>query len=184
MIKREYALKQPRDANNKFASIPFEERFWPKVDKTESCWLWTANIRNGYGMSQSRDNTVRMAHRLAYEELVGEIPKGKELDHLCHTWDKSCLGGYECPHRRCVNPDHLEPVTHLVNGRRGRAGVVSAARQRAKTHCKFGHPFDEKNTKYTSAGARVCRRCDADRHNKIRWDKEKLIKNDIRKDVA
>ncbi len=155
--------------------VDFEKRFWEKVDKTDYCWIWEADIRNGYGLSQDRNKTVRSAHRIAYEEIVGDIPEGLELDHLCHTWDKECMGGHGCLHRRCVNPEHLQPVTHLENGRRGRAGIVSAKRQRSKTHCKWGHPFDDGNTWIEKDGSRHCRECDANRH-RLRYK----IKEDIR----
>lgn len=71
------------------------ERFWAKVEKTDSCWLWTA-ARNttGYGMASWKGKKNIVAHRLAYELLVGPIPVGKLALHKCDT-----------PH--CVNPDHL-----------------------------------------------------------------------------
>lgn len=79
------------------------------------------------------------AYRFAYEFLVGPIPDGLELDHLCRV-------------RLCVNPAHLEPVTHAENNKR--AGV-------AKTHCKWGHPYNEANTyrRRDRPGNRQCRVC-------------------------
>lgn len=84
-----------------------EARFWAKVDKTETCWLWTAAIRrrSGYGVFSHQARTM-LAHRFAYELLVGPIPDGLVIDHLCRV-------------RHCVNPDHLEPVTQRENLRRG-----------------------------------------------------------------
>ena len=87
--------------------------FWPKVEVTGACWLWTASCsRNGYG--QWNDGTGRMvtAHRQAYETLVGLVPVGLDLDHLCRV-------------RQCVNPDHLEPVTRLENLRRGPSTIIA-----------------------------------------------------------
>jgi len=87
------------------------ERFWSKVDKTGDCWIWNGGVgAGGYGAFGSYDEaddpiTVR-AHRYAYEALVGPIPAGLVLDHLCRV-------------RRCVNPAHLEPVTNAENIRRG-----------------------------------------------------------------
>ncbi len=81
------------------------------------CWLWTAYVQplhreqgrsGGYG-TLSWQGTTRYAHRVVYELLVGVIPVGMEVDHLCRT-------------RHCVNPKHLEPVTRKVNARRGRNG--------------------------------------------------------------
>ncbi len=82
------------------------ERFWAKVEKTDGCWLWTgAENGRGYGTFWSEGMVVR-AHRWAYGHLAGPIPDGLDLDHLCRV-------------KSCVNPDHLEPVTHRVNVRRG-----------------------------------------------------------------
>jgi hypothetical protein len=82
-------------------------RFWSKVDKggPGGCWVWTASLNNmGYPRFNAGDREM-LAHRFAYEDVVGPIPDGLELDHLC---------------RRpvCVNPAHLEPVTHRENMRR------------------------------------------------------------------
>lgn len=72
----------------------------------EGCWVWTAGFnRYGYGTMSVR-HKKRMAHRLTYELLIGFIPDGFDLDHLCRN-------------TRCVNPAHLEPVTHGENVRRG-----------------------------------------------------------------
>lgn len=83
----------------------YEARFWAKVNKTESCWQWTAAILNGYGrFGVYRDGKQRsgLAHRVAYEFIVGPIPEGKFLDHVCHN-------------KACVNPAHLRVVTNKQN---------------------------------------------------------------------
>lgn len=124
-----------------------DQRFWAKVDKTETCWLWTAGLnRHGYGQFKLNGRT-RTAHRLAYEWLVGEIPEGLHLDHLCRV-------------RHCVNPDHLEPVTCRVNLLRGE---TLQARNAAKTHCPQGHPYDR-----LRAGRRVCSICRRDAMRRLR----------------
>ena len=71
------------------------------VDATGDCWLWTGHCNQfGYGVVKHRGaDRDRMAHLVLYEQLVGAVPDGLELDHLCRV-------------RNCVNPDHLEPVTH------------------------------------------------------------------------
>lgn len=117
------------------------DRFWSKVRPEGDCWVWTASTRNG-GYGQFRiDGRVKVAHRLAFEELRDEIPGGLVLDHLCRN-------------RKCVNPDHLDPVTDQVNIARGEGGV----NQRRKTHCPQGHPYDEQNTRRYRTG-RYCRTC-------------------------
>jgi HNH endonuclease len=130
-----------------------EERFWRKVEKTEACWLWTAHISpSGYGIFKY-DGTPKNAHRYAYQLLVGPIPEGLEIDHLCRV-------------RNCVNPEHLEAVTHLENVRRGVyvAMPILTRINAEKTHCKYGHPFSGNNLivrKYGNNGKtrRECRTC-------------------------
>lgn len=83
------------------------ERFWTKVNKTATCWLWTgAGDGFGYGHFNAgggRANSVYVkAHRFAYEQLVGPIPKGLHIDHICHN-------------PPCVNPDHLRAVENRIN---------------------------------------------------------------------
>lgn len=121
--------------------------FWKKVQPSSDCWLWTANTSRGYGQfAVVRDSpkTVSMrAHRVAYRLMVGPIPEGIKLDHLCHNADADCRGGEGCRHRRCCNPRHLEPVTQRVNLLRGKG---FPARQAAQTACIHGHQFDAENT--------------------------------------
>lgn len=97
-----------------------------KVDPHTGCWLWLKNVRMGYGRKWDGDKLVS-AHVWYWEQKHGPIPPGTDLDHLCHNRDKSCKGGPRCRHRRCVNPDHLEPATRSVNVRRGRTGKLTAA---------------------------------------------------------
>lgn len=84
---------------------PFD-RFWAKVEKTETCWLWTSNLtHNGYPTFWFEGKTVR-AHRWIYEQMVGPIPEGWEVDHV------KARG---CTSYSCVNPAHLEAVTTAEN---------------------------------------------------------------------
>lgn len=89
---------------------PAVERFWEKVDRRgpADCWLWTATrtAKDGHGRFYPITGKGVLAHRFAYELLVGPIPDGLVIDHLCRV-------------RLCVNPAHLEPVTAEENTRRG-----------------------------------------------------------------
>lgn len=121
------------------------------------CWPWQRGIdaTSGYGILRHRKG----AHRYVYTRLKGPIPDGLDLDHLCHNRDPLCPGGATCLHRRCVNPDHLEPVTGPVNTLRGKS---TAALNLKKTHCSKGHPYDTENTRLkTDQHGRTCRRCKA-----------------------
>jgi hypothetical protein len=122
-----------------------QERFWSKVDKTETCWLWTAGkTHKGYGQfttTVNQEETKWGSHRYSYELLVGPIPDDLVLDHLCKI-------------RHCVNPSHLEPVTLSENTRRGNAGKFNAR----KTHCPQGHPYSGDNLRMHN-GRRHCITC-------------------------
>ena len=118
---------------------PEAERFWPKVQVTGFCWIWTASLtRDGYGKFSLAGGGWGMAHRWAYEELVGPIPEALVIDHLCRI-------------RNCVNPDHLEPVTPALNA--GRSVPAN------KTHCKSGHPLSGANLSFYGRGGRRCLAC-------------------------
>jgi hypothetical protein len=122
---------------------PADVRFWSKVDASGVCWEWTASDdgAKGYGRFDHQS-----AHRWAYEFLVGPIPEGMTLDHLCLN-------------KRCVNPDHLEVVTAGVNTLRG--GSVAAVNAR-KTHCPAGHPYEGDNLRvYIRPSGHAMRTCKA-----------------------
>jgi len=139
-------LARTRLSNGQFTSgpeRPIWERFWEKVNITETCWLWTASVVKGaYGHFGLRHGTMVYAHRFLYEQIFGPVPVGMELDHLCRT-------------PACVNPFHLEPVTHQENTSRGDVGNHNKSR----VHCLRGHPFDEVNTYIDPRGKRQCRAC-------------------------
>ena len=125
------------------AQLP--ERFRSKVVVDDSgCWLWCTSLKeSGYGLYSTGNSSVS-AHRYSYELLVGAVPMGLELDHLCRV-------------RRCVNPVHLEAVTHAENVRRSNEAL---GRGPYATHCSAGHDFTPSNT-YVDPGnnGRCCRLC-------------------------
>lgn len=163
--------------STKFVRISgsLEQRFWPRVDRTGTCWIWKGRkMKDGYGVIDINYKSY-FAHRVAYELVIGKIPDGLELDHTCHKKGK-CIGVAECPHRACVNPLHLEPVTHRINTLRGNSGLGSKGRVLAKkTHCRNGHEFTPENTAILPSGDRRCRICtrvrDNTRRAKIRADR-------------
>lgn len=116
------------------------DRFWSKVDKTDSCWLWKGALQSrGYGHLQIYGNAV-LAHRHSYALAKGAIPKGRVIDHICRV-------------RNCVNPDHLELVSPKENTMRG---IGPTAINRRKTTCRLGHEFMVRGN-----GKRRCRICHA-----------------------
>ena len=126
---------------------PAADRFWDKVNKTDTCWLWTASCSpTGYGVFRISQPVHKLvsAHRWAYEQVHGPIPAGLQIDHLCRI-------------RHCVNPDHLEAVTQKENLQRGKG--TNGHSYTRKTHCKHGHMFNCKNTQIRPDGSRRCRVC-------------------------
>lgn len=130
-------------------ALTLEDRFWPKVAFGDwlDCWKWAAFCRpDGYGVIQMRNRSPRsqLAHRIAYELLVGPIPEGLQLDHLCRV-------------RSCCNPLHLEPVTGRENLLR--SPLTQASINAAKTHCPARHPYTPENTRLSREGSRYCLTC-------------------------
>lgn len=139
-----------RRLQNKYGETtdPRERRFWAHVNKgggPDACWPWTGGLQDG-GYGQFGTKGERLAHRIAYGYLVGPIPDGLVLDHLCHTNDPDCPGG-ECEHRRCCNPQHHEPVTRGENIARGRGGD------------SWGYVPDPVPVKYEQLALPICIRC-------------------------
>jgi hypothetical protein len=129
-----------------------EERFQEKMipEPNSGCWLWLGAVRGwrrspmhgGYGVLW-RDGDNFPAHRVAYELYVGPIPEGMVIDHKCRN-------------TRCVNPDHLRPITGRENIM---CGNGASARNAAKTHCSRGHSLTGDNVKWVPHRGTEHRRC-------------------------
>jgi len=125
--------------------------FWSRVSTDEEHWHYTHTLTaHGYGIFHHEGRSV-LAHRFAYEDQVGPIPAGLEVDHLCAV-------------RSCVRPAHLEPVTHAENLRRAGA---------RKTHCPQGHPYSDENTRLYKR-MRFCITCKRE-YDKRRYAASKAV---------
>ena len=122
-------------------TVSVEDRFWAKVQggDVSECWTWTATQWDGYGQFALEGKMVG-AHRLAYELMIAEIPRGLTLDHLCRV-------------RICVNPFHLDPVPQRINLRRG---LVTRC---TESQCANGHPWTKESRYVTRQGGSACRIC-------------------------
>lgn len=124
--------------------LRFEDFVMPEPNS--GCWLWMASLNSG-GYGKFKVNKCSEgAHRWIYEQVVGKIPHGLHLDHLCRV-------------RSCVNPAHLEPVTQKENNLRGFGAAGLNAR---KTHCLRGHILSGDNLQIRPDGGRTCRKCRRD----------------------
>lgn len=129
---------------------------WPNIESsieriTETgCWIWMGALSaKGYART-SINGAKKSVHRSTYELLIGAIPAGLQLDHLCRI-------------RCCCNPAHLEPVTGKENVRRGCLAEVQRERLLSKTHCVNGHPYNDVNLYIRRDGRRQCRTCNVEK---------------------
>lgn len=146
--KRDVVISDPRSPLARYEPGVLEERFWPKVQKTDTCWLWTASLNDrGYGQFKvlpGQGHAPMKAHRFSWELHFGPIPAGLVVCHRCDV-------------PSCVNPAHLFIGTQGDNLR----DMSAKGRhwQAHKTHCAQGHPFDDANTRYRRSGNRECKTC-------------------------
>lgn len=139
------------------ATRPLLERIMAKVDKTSSpdgCWLWTGAKNGGYGggygvvfieekvVDGVRRQVFDRVHIVVYRLMVGPIPEGHVVDHV---WTRGCRN------RNCCNPDHLEPVTVVVNTQRGR--------DKNEAYCRNWHERTDENTEKLPSGWLRCLTC-------------------------
>ena len=115
------------------------------------CLTYSGCLSNGYGKVGYKGKSHRV-HRLLYEEFVGPVPAGLDLDHICRN-------------RACANVEHLEPVTRAENLNRG------ISLNRMKTHCPEGHPLSGDNLKLEAGNRRRCVTCN--RKYKRLWEAAK-----------
>lgn len=157
-MDRSHHVRPPNTLTAPISLTPIAARLLShSVAGPNGCIVWTGYTDNeGYGKITVH-NRGRYAHRIAHEELVGAVPKGMQLDHLCHTKDATCGGGRTCMHRRCINPLHLEVVTARENSIRANNSFVSINAH--KTRCGSGHEFTPENTYVRTNGTRRCVEC-------------------------
>lgn len=134
------------------------QRFLSKVEKTDTCWIWTGyKTKTGYGTFKFK-YYPHPAHRFSYQIFKGEIPKGL---HICHS----------CDNPSCVNPEHLWTGTAQQN----MIDCVQKGRHKEtrKTHCLRGHEYTPENTKtYKNQPWRYCRTCRNITARKLYWSKK------------
>ena len=131
------------------------ERFWIKVNKTESCWLWMGKIDDGYGRFSIGDR-LYLVHRLAFAVMKSKLGTNTQVDHLCKV-------------RNCLNPEHLEEVTSKENTRRGLIKVFNTDPNK----CPYGHDYDvEIPGKAEGVTYKNCSKC-----HKARYAKRRLVRS-------
>ena len=120
-----------------------ETRFWSKVDRqsAKECWFWLAGKDSwGYGTFSIGQHKKRMAHRMAWSFLVGEIPDGQQLDHICR-------------HPACVNPAHLRYCDNTQNAQNTGAKISSSTGLKGITYCRLTNKWRARIRVY---GKRIC----------------------------
>ena len=130
-------FKDNHHPNSKYKTL---DDLFTAIQKTDDCWIWLdVKDKLGYGRAGKRG----YAHKVVYDALISGVPEGFELDHTCRN-------------PSCVNPGHLEPVSHKENVHRGAGPTAINAK---KTHCKRGHELTNENVRITVAGGRLCLTC-------------------------
>lgn len=150
--KHHKRMMKGRDINIKtYHELTLEERFFAKVEKTDSCWIWKGNARGNakfmYGKFDYMGK-VFSAHRVSWEMHNGKIPKGGDYRGICVC--------HSCDNPLCVNPEHLFLGAHKNNMR---DKVLKRRNNGFIKQCKRGHEFSVKNTWFSKQGLRHCKEC-------------------------
>lgn len=128
--------------------VPIRARLERNRRIAGDCWIWTSSKSvGGYGLIRiglKKERRTKKVHRVAYEEFIGPIPEGLDLDHLCRVRD-------------CFNPSHLEPVTRSENLLRG--DLSNNGGRLNWIACPKGHAYTPDNTYIDPRGTRNCRAC-------------------------
>lgn len=142
------------------------------------CQLFTGCKITGYGQLQYRGRKTP-AHRLKYELLLGAIPAGMVIDHICHD-PLTCPGGDACLHRACLNVEHMQVTTQRENLSPRRRNMEKIGTSRTPpAYCPNGHEYTEENTVFMDRKRRVGRMCRTCRNAKCleRYYKRQLAKS-------
>lgn len=135
-------------SSNQFPTIENRLLCRANILPGDDCIYWVGSSRGRYGIIY-HNGKYNSTHRVMYKLAHGDIPHGMVVHHTCH-------------HSNCINPSHLELSGHKEHtlGHDGPTAI-----NKAKTHCRHGHPYDEKNTRYSAKG-RECRACARDRYHR------------------
>lgn len=144
-----------------YADVPHEVKQLITICDQTGCWNWVGVIeKKGYGRIKKT-----YAHRYVWELIKNKIPTGLVIDHLCRN-------------KRCVNPNHLEPVTQKINNHRG-IGITSLNAK--KTHCSKGHSLTDENVKITIRSDGIRRKCKVCDREQKRLKRDQLRPNRIKR---
>lgn len=143
------ALLRERATIDDWSGLPMDVAKCITPEPNTGCWLWLGGVAGSKAPYPAMRRAGRhYVHRFVYEFLVGSIPSGLTIDHLCRQ-------------TTCVNPAHLEPVTPTENNRRGQSATMRAS---LANTCIKGHLLTTQ-----THGSRVCLTCKRERRHRYYW---------------